>query len=72
MKTLANLYAAIILAVFLVLLAWGNAIAMFVVAAIALPLTLLLFKGAFKKPAVLIAMASCAMAALVAWALTQH
>jgi hypothetical protein len=71
MKTsnLANLYAGIATAVFVIVTAWGNAIAMFVVGVIGCVVGLLIFRKTFAGVGTLVAVTSCLVAAIVAWAL---
>ena len=65
----ANLYAGIATAVFLIVTAWGNAIAMFAVGAIGFLLGLLIFGRNFSRLGTMVAVASCLVAAIIAFAL---
>ena len=63
MKTasLSNLYSGLIIAVLVILTAWGNAVAMLVVSALAVAIGLLLFGRDFARRGAVVAVLVCVM-----------
>jgi hypothetical protein len=63
---LADWFAAVTVALLLVLTAWGNAVAMFVVSTLALVVSLLVFGRTFARGGALAAAVGCVVAMVIA------
>lgn len=71
-STLANVYTAATVAALLSAMAWGNAVAMFVVSVNGLLVGLVIFGRNFARVGTLVAVAGCAMAVAAFVALALH
>ena len=71
-STLASLYTAATVAALLLLTALENTVAMFVVSVVGLLVGLLIFGRRFARVGTLVALAGCAIAAIVAFVLHQR
>lgn len=65
-QSLSDRFAALAVAVLLILTAWGNAVAMLVVAVLGLVVGLLLFRKGITRGGVLAATVGCALAIVIA------
>jgi hypothetical protein len=70
--TLSDAYAAITIALLLNLTAWGNALAMFIVAAIGIALGLVIFGRRFARRGAAAAVVACGVAVVIALIIGQH
>ncbi len=71
-STLADLYTATAVTALLILTAWGNALAMFAVAALAVVAGLLIFGKSFARRGVWAAAVACIVAAVIAVIMQQR
>lgn len=65
-SSLSNIYAATAIAALLILTAWGNAVAMFVVSTLAIAIGLLLFGRDFARRGAVATAVACVVAIVVA------
>ena len=74
MKTItsADLYTAATVAALLILTAWGNAVAMLVVAVLGIVVGLLIFGKSFVRRGALAATVACLIAVVIALIASQH
>jgi len=70
--TFPDVYAAVTVALLLILAAWGNATAMFVVGATGLVLGLLTFGWRFARRGAAAAVVACAVAVVIALIIGRH
>jgi asparagine N-glycosylation enzyme membrane subunit Stt3 len=70
--TLPDIYAAVTVALLLILTAWGNALAMFVVAAVGVVLGLLIFGRRFARRGAVAAVIACGVAVVIALIIGQR
>ena len=70
--TLPDIYAAVTVALLLILTAWGSALAMFVVAAIGIVLGLLIFGWRFARRGAAAAVVACGVAVAIALIIGRH
>lgn len=71
-KTWADSYAALAVAMLLILTAWGNALAMFVFSAVALVIGVVIFGKKLVPEGIVAAVLACAIAVIVALILSRH
>lgn len=74
MKSIAlpDIYAAITVALLLIFTAWGNALAMFIVAAIGIVIGLLIFGRSFAHRGAVAAVIACGIATGIALIMAQR
>jgi hypothetical protein len=70
--SLPDIYTGVSIALLLILTAWGNAIAMFVVAAISIVVGLLIFGRRFARRGAVAAVVACGVAFVIALIMGQH
>jgi hypothetical protein len=69
---LPDIYAAVTVALLLILTAWGNALAMFAVAAVGTVLGLLIFGRQFARRGAAAVVVACGVAVVIALIIGQH